>query len=111
MQLEIELEKIVASPDPNIFFFDSFRVKKYNRSTYVLSGELTLKEQLDNGLDVLIIAYYFQGGQYKKFIERLYKKACTSLYIEENREQYEDIMKYSNIGPFGTCPHMPVSII
>lgn len=84
-------------------------MKKYNRSTYVLAGELTLKEQFDDGLDLLIIAYNFQGGQYKKFGEKWFKKLCVTMYEEQNRKEYEDIMKYSNLLPHGTCPYPPAS--
>lgn len=63
-----------------------------------------MKEQLDDSLDFLVIAYNFQGGQYKKIGEKKFKQICKTMYEEQYREQFDDVKKFSNIFPHGTCP-------
>ena len=107
---ELELERVEPLPEPNIVILDTFRVKKFNRSTYVLNGNFTLKERFDDTLDVRFINYNFQGREYRKIFERLIQKFCTSLFVEPLRKLYESFVAHSDLPKFGDCDFPPVRI-
>ena len=97
-------------PEPNILLFDTLRVKKYNRSTYVLNGNFTLKERFDDTLDVRFINYNFQGREYRKIFERFVPKLCSTIFVETFRKLYGTITAHSDLPKFGDCDFRPVSI-
>ena len=104
----MELEKIVTLPGPNLILLDTFRVKKYNRSTYVLNGNFSLNDRVDDTVDALFVNYNFQGREYRKIFERLIRKVCTSLFVETFRKTYESFVTHSDLPKFGDCDFRPV---
>ena len=110
IEYEVELEKMVSLPGPNVLTFDTFRVKKYNRSTYVLNGNFSLSERLDDTADLRFVSYNFQGREYRKVFERFIPKLCSSLFRETFRKSYGVIVAHSNFPKFGDCDFRPVSI-
>ena len=68
------LEKIEALPGPNIIVFYSLRVKKLNRTTYVINGELAEKADLDDSFSFTVIGFNQAGGQYKKIVDKKFPK-------------------------------------
>lgn len=74
--------------------------------SYVVNGKYNLLMSLDDSVDILVEAFNFQGGQYKKIAERKLEKLCKVLYQETIRKSYEDAKKYAHVKiPFGTCPY------
>ena len=70
-----------------------------------MNGKYQIKISIDNSYDVLIEAFNFQGGQYKKFGDRKLEKFCKSLYIEPVKNTYAKFYGASSVKvPFGTCP-------
>ena len=91
--------------------FDTFRVRKYNRSIYVLNGDLELKEDIGDDVDVNIVAYNFQRGGYDKIGERKFVGICKSLFEEQYRSKYEEAELFSNLKPFGENMHNYVNFL
>ena len=62
--------------------------------------------ETDDGVDLMIEAYNFQGGQYKKIVEKKLDHFCKSLYVDAYRSDYEKFNDASSDKvPFGTCPY------
>ena len=98
------MDKLDALPEPNIFAFDSLRVKKLNRSTYVMNGELTVKKDLDDSLSFTIAGLNQAGGQFKKILDKKFPKFCEAVWDKGMVDIYNDILLSSTFPPFGTCP-------
>lgn len=61
---------------------------------------------LDDDIDMTIEAFNFQGGQYKKMLDKRFDKFCKSLYVEVIKGPYAKFYDSSTIKlPFGTCPY------
>ena len=118
-----------ALPEPNLFAFDSLRVKKFNRTVYVLDGNLTVKKDLDDTMDFIATASSMTGNQYKKIIDRKYVGFCKALWDPKMKDFYNFVRNSSNfpeqgnnklykISKFlhtvysysGTCPMVAVSL-
>ena len=107
---DIELLKIEPLPEPNVFVFDTLRVKKYNRSSYVIDGDLTITSTLDDSNDFVVTGNNFQGRQYKKLFDKKYKKYCTTIFDESFKKSYEKAVATSNLPKFGDCSFVPVRL-
>lgn len=60
----------------------------------------------DNDLDILVEAYNFQGGQYKKLFDKKLEQFCTTIYMEAYKSYYDKFNSFSSVQvPFGTCPY------
>ena len=72
----------------------------------MLSGKFTLKIPLDDDIDMLVEAFNFQGGQYKKLGDKTFAKFCASLYNDFFGNIYAKMYEASKVKiPFGTCPY------
>lgn len=99
---EITFEKLVALPEPNIFLFETLRVKKFNRSTYVIDGAITIKEDLDDSMDFVAGAYNLVSGQYKKIIDKKFEHFCKSIWDPALKDYYNTrCAPFTNIPVFG----------
>ena len=108
---DVELLKIEPLPEPNVFVFDTLRVKKYNRSIYVIDGDFTITSTLDDSNDFVIIGNNFQGRQYKKLFDKKYKKLCTTIFDESFKDSYVKAVATSNLPKFGDCSFLPVRLL
>ena len=110
VEYEFEAERVEPLPEPNFLLFDTFRVKKYNRSTYVLNGNVTLRERIDDTVDALFVNYNMQGREYRKIFERKARKVCSTLFTTPFKKGYENIAAHSDLPKFGDCDFPPVSM-
>ena len=97
---EIALERMVPLPEPNIFKYDDFRVKKINRSTYVMNGHFEQLIDIDDSVSMEVMAANFQGGQYKHILKREYPKFCVAFWDETTKILYDDLLQHSNMPPW-----------
>lgn len=65
--------------EDKIWKWESFRVKKYNRSTYALNGIYELKQPFTDEMILEIVGLNFNGGQYKKVFEKNLEKPRETL--------------------------------
>ncbi|CAO1349063.1 unnamed protein product [Diamesa tonsa] len=105
---EITIEKIetLLGDDDKIVTFDGLRVKKYNRTSYVLNGKYQLKMDMGDDIIMLVEGFNFQGGQYKKMGEKLIDQGlCKALYVDAFKSEYMKFHDASSVQvPYGTCP-------
>jgi hypothetical protein len=48
----------------------------------------------------------YQGNQYKKIFDKTFNKVCASLYLEPQKEYFENYQAHtSNPVPWKTCPY------
>lgn len=72
----------------------------------MINGKYNLKVPLDDGIDITVEAFNFQGGQYKKMADKLLNKFCESAYEERTKDGYSQFFEASTVKiPFGTCPY------
>lgn len=100
----IELEKVVAFPEPNIVVFNSYKVRRVNRTTYALGGNITIKEDMDDTFNLFLVANNWQGTTYNKIIDKKFDGFCKMLYSAGFRYKYMKLKKISNLPEHGTCP-------
>lgn len=111
-QTEIVFERFEALKGPEYkIAFDNFQVKKVNRTSYVLNGEISLNVDLNNGNDLLVTTFNFKANTYKKTAERTFFGWCNVTFDESMRSMWETIEKSSNVKKFGTCPYPAVRMI
>ena len=73
--------------------------------SFVVSGKYNLKMSLDDEIDIKVEAFNFQGGQYKKMVEKQLNQFCTTLYIDAFKEAHSVFYEASSLQvPFYTCP-------
>lgn len=100
-----KIEILEGDDGYNIFSFDTLKVKKFNRSAYVLTGDFTIKEDISDGdLTTLSEGFNFNAGQYKKIGDKRLENLCTILNQEKFKDTYLDVKSHSNIPDWGTCP-------
>ena len=94
------MERMVTLPEPNIIKYETYRVKKYNRSTYVLNGKFEQKIDMGNDIAVELLGSNFLGGQYKQVMSRKHPRFCDALWDGTLRALYNDLLKHSNMPPW-----------
>lgn len=87
-------------PDPNIMKYEDFRVKKINRSTYVMNGNFEHLIDMDDSISFEFLASNFQGGQYKHMFSRQFPKFCEAFWDEPTKPLYDDLLRHSNMPPW-----------
>ena len=92
-------------PEPNVFAFDSLRVRKFNRTAYVVDGNLTVKKDLDDTMDFTGVANSMTGGQYKKIGDKKFVGWCKSMWIPNGKDYYNYVRNHSNFPEHGKSLH------
>ena len=88
-------------PEPNVFAIDTLRVKKFNRTVYVLDGNLTIQRDLDETVDFTSTASSMTGNQYKKIIDKKFVGWCKSMSDPRIEKYYNYVRNHSNLPEFG----------
>lgn len=80
------------------FFIYNFR--------YSLNGKYELLTSFDDEYTVNMAALNFQGGSYKKIVEKSFGSFCTNVYNESIREYFENFQNYQKYQvPWKSCPY------
>ena len=100
-QREIIFERLEPLPEPNLFAFDSLRVKKFNRTTYVVDGIVTVKKDLDDTMDFTATINSMTGNQYKKIVDKKLVGWCKSMWDPKAESYYNYVRNHSNFPEYG----------
>jgi hypothetical protein len=96
--------------DENMLLFKDLRIKKFNRTTYVLNGAYELRKPIHDEMTYLFEGFNLQGGQYKKMFENIQKKPCSFIFKPLHRKYIEDFRKASSTPiKLDVCPIAPMN--
>lgn len=89
--------------------WEYIRIRKYNRSTYVMNSVYELKRPFHDGLVVKFEAFNLAGGQYKKIGEIFEKRPCSRMFEDQYRNIFDDYQNCSsNPVEWKVCPIAPI---
>lgn len=84
------------------------RISRYNRSTYVMNSRTDINFNFDDQFTVDVAVSASQGNEYRKILSKRIDNFCT--YMSKDKIIYDEILKYCNLPPQGTCPILKVYI-
>lgn len=56
----------------------------------------TVKQDLGEDIDVYVSGLNFQGGQYKKIMDKTLEKFCSLFYNENHKKLFEDYQSHTS---------------
>ncbi|CRL03058.1 CLUMA_CG016179, isoform A [Clunio marinus] len=105
---DISFDRIESIPgEGGVIVFDArtVRVKKFNRTTYVMNGNGSLYRPLDRDTIINLTVFFFEAGEYKIFLSKTFG-FCEFKNLPGHKEILEDFEAHTNNPvPSDACPY------
>lgn len=106
------IDKIeVTVLDETAYTNANFRVGKFNRTSYIINGSITVLKGIGENTTADIIAYMYQGNEYRKLNNVRYNDVCSFMKTSDLGFFYPSFVNHSNLPPPGDCPIPPNTYI
>ncbi|CRL03059.1 CLUMA_CG016218, isoform A [Clunio marinus] len=105
---DITFDRIETVPgEDGLIVFDAgtVRVKKFNRTAYVINGNGSLHKPLGYDVNVNMTGFYFEAGEYKIYSSKT-TSFCEFKILPGHKEVLEDFEAHTtNPVPWDACPY------
>lgn len=100
--LDIILDRIECSADPDFMECSSLKVKRVQKDRLIF-GNITIVTPLDNNVIIQLIPYKKQGGEYRKMPYKINEPFCD--VVQRDEYFYDDLCASSTFLKDRPCPY------
>ncbi|CRL03057.1 CLUMA_CG016768, isoform A [Clunio marinus] len=99
------IETVPGDDGQSVLDARTVRVKKFNRTTYVINGGWIARRPLGKSTSTNMSGFYFDGGEYKIFFSKVFG-FCDFKILPGHKEIFEDFEAHTTIPvPPEACPY------